>query len=195
MSTGEKTRADLAVAQPGSVPALEAGGRRFESAQPDQPPVNDVLTARFWAKITKHGPDECWPWIGASFKGGYGAFSVGGRRLVTATRYAYLLATGAWPGRFSVLHACDNPPCCNPAHLWLGLHSDNAKDMVTKGRHARAGAVGEKNGSARLTEANVAEIKRAVAWGETDVSIAARYGVSSSAIAMIRTGKFWKHVA
>lgn len=185
------------VAQPGQSARFGAARPQVQLLPPgpDSPPISAELLARFWVKVQKAGPDECWPWIGAKFKGGYGSFSVGRPRLVTATRYVYFLSTGHWPGHYKVLHSCDNPPCCNPAHLWLGFQSDNAKDMVAKGRHARAAPKGSQSSHAKLTEADIPEIRRASAWGETDTSIAARYGVHSSSIRKIRLGQSWKHVA
>ena len=86
-----------------------------------------------WKYVKVGGADECWPWQAASRRRGYGIFSVLKKDYV-ASRVAYQLATGTDPGELFVLHRCDNPPCCNPAHLFLGTHSDNMRDMVAKGR-------------------------------------------------------------
>lgn len=87
----------------------------------------------FWAQVQIGDPDDCWEWQGSRDTDGYGRDRRGGvtRR---SSRVAFFLATGIDPGDLLVCHSCDNPPCCNPAHLWLGTHQDNSRDMVEKGR-------------------------------------------------------------
>lgn len=107
----------------------------------------DVLTDRFMAKIAvEPNEDGCWIWTGASqvnkARPRYGARGVmtvcNQRRL--ASHIAWYLANGKWPDEgLKVLHHCDNPTCVNPDHLYLGTQSDNMKDCVRRGRHARAG--------------------------------------------------------
>ena len=97
------------------------------------------MKKRFWSKVDQRGPDECWPWT-ASTNGGYGAFGAklfGEKkmRVHRAHRVAFFLATGVAPDDLVVCHSCDNPPCCNPAHLWLGTQADNNRDMSIKGRN------------------------------------------------------------
>jgi hypothetical protein len=98
-----------------------------------------TLEERFWSRVDKRGPDECWPWIGAQNGNGYGRIKVDGI-LWVAHRVAYALATKKWPksdltyhGKV-VMHRCDNPACCNPAHLQIGTQRRNVMDMVRKGR-------------------------------------------------------------
>lgn len=92
---------------------------------------------RFWAKVDKSGgPDACWPWTGCRNRQGYGATTLGGKR-TGAHRVALALVTGPIPeGRFAC-HKCDNPPCCNPAHLYAGTPLDNARDSSRRGRRLR----------------------------------------------------------
>ena len=98
---------------------------------------------RFWAKVDRSGgPDACWIWTGGRKGRGYGEFYKD-HRLLGAHRVAWELAIGPIPNGLDCLHSCDNPPCCNPAHLFLGTQADNNADMVAKGRDAR----GDKNGS------------------------------------------------
>lgn len=87
-----------------------------------------------WRYVKIGAPDECWPWQAARRRRGYGTFTVNHRSLVSH-RIAYQLATGENPGDLFVCHTCDNPPCCNPAHLFLGTHRENMRDMVSKRRH------------------------------------------------------------
>lgn len=91
---------------------------------------------RFWAKVEK--TDTCWLYMGFRKWDGYGwlARSQGDSKVrhMTAHRYAWILTNGEVPDGKHVLHKCDNPPCCNPAHLFLGTHQENMKDKAAKGR-------------------------------------------------------------
>jgi hypothetical protein len=103
------------------------------------------LADRLWAKVKIRRPDQCWLWQGGRQrvhgKLWYGQIQDGGKpgvshssRSITAHRAAWLTTFGPIPQAMEVLHSCDNPPCCNPAHLWLGTQADNAADMARKGR-------------------------------------------------------------
>lgn len=92
---------------------------------------------RYEEKVDRSGgPDACHPWMAGRLPTGYGRFSYGGKD-VYAHRWAYENYVGPIPEGLQVLHHCDNPPCVNPAHLWLGTHADNHADKVAKGRQAR----------------------------------------------------------
>jgi hypothetical protein len=98
--------------------------------------------ARFWEKVDRRGPNECWPFIGYCEPRGYGRFSpLGGERTRQAHRVAWELGHGREIPKSDVeivvMHSCDNPPCCNPAHLSLGTDAENQADCVAKGRKSR----------------------------------------------------------
>jgi hypothetical protein len=114
------------------------------------------LRDRFWSKVDQRADSECWPWTAAVRKSdeGYGAFWLDGRHQ-PASRVAYLLSKGSIGEGLVVCHACDNPPCCNPDHLFLGTPLDNDRDKVRKHRQP----FGEKNGFHKLTTSDVATIR------------------------------------
>lgn len=97
--------------------------------------MRKTLEQRLWEKVDRTG--DCWVWTAktrSSF--GYGMIRVGGTpgRLVSAHRVAWELTNGPIPDGLWVLHGCDNPPCCNPAHLHLGTRADNMREMSERGR-------------------------------------------------------------
>lgn len=93
------------------------------------------------------------------------------------------------PDGLSVLHACDNRACCNPLHLFLGTHSDNSFDMVSKGRSMR----GARHPNSVLDEHQAAEIYR-LRGTESKSSLALRFGVSKVTIRGIWSGRRWGHL-
>lgn len=152
-----------------------------------------TLEQRFWSDVDKRGANECWPWAGARNKKGYGLFRLRpseNRRL--AHRVAWALERGEISDGQCVLHKCDNPPCCNPAHHFLGTRADNIVDMMSKRRdlHPR----GAQHGRAKLTEDDVLDIRAVLAFGGTRSAIARAYGVGISAISAIASGKTWAHI-
>jgi hypothetical protein len=76
----------------------------------------------------------CWPWLGNCNKDGYGRISLRRGVIILAHRYAFEKYVGPIPEGQRLLHSCDNPPCCNPAHLSVGTQADNVADMIAKGR-------------------------------------------------------------
>lgn len=143
--------------------------------------------ARFRAKIKVAGPNECWLWFAGGHR--YGRVRINDRPYL-AHRVAWALAHGD-AGEMCVLHECDTPRCCNPAHLFLGTHDDNMKDMAKKGRSPKRG--GRENPNASLTEDQVNEIRASyVPYKVTLHALGAKYGVSFSTIHQIVQGNTWK---
>lgn len=147
---------------------------------------------RFWEKVDIGEPDECWPWKAGVDGHGYGVFvGIGPRKL--AHRVAFELTNGATD--LLVLHKCDNPSCCNPAHLFAGSHQDNMDDMFAKGRQ-RGGyfETGENHVGHRLTEVLVKQMRREHAAGRTYAELADDYGYGYSTIRNAVLGITWRHV-
>jgi len=154
-----------------------------------------VDSDRFWSKVDQSASvTECWPWMGARHRAGYGAFGVRHQRADYAHRVAWRLTYGEIPAGLQVLHLCDNPPCVNPAHLILGTQLANIRDMDAKGRRINAPQLGERNGNAKLTAETVREIRRRRAAGEPRKAVAAAFGVSESAVKQAINGRTWRHV-
>lgn len=109
-----------------------------------------------------------------------------------AHRVAYEVWRGPIPEDLLVCHECDNPPCCNPGHLFLGTNTDNMQDMRAKGRGNYA--QGEQTRHARLTEAQALEAKRLLAQGVSRSDIAVKFGITRAAVRLIDIGKNWKHI-
>jgi hypothetical protein len=147
---------------------------------------------RYLVKVDERGPDECWPWLASCHKNGYGQFHDGVTQ-VTAHRFGYRTRVGPIPPGQCVLHTCDNPPCQNPDHWFLGTQKNNADDRETKlrGNHPR----GVRQGNARLTEEDVMTIRRRYQAGEHATALANAYEVpNSSYIYAIVHGKKWRHL-
>lgn len=147
---------------------------------------------RFLAKIDKNGPNGCWLFTGARLPkkiGGYGWAHWQGKRM-GAHRIAYMLFKGEITEGLEVCHTCDNGPCCNPDHLFLGTHADNMGDCRAKGRYTH----GEANKKSKLKEPQVREIIALKGSGIHHDELGRRYGVGGSAIWNIWIGHTWAHI-
>lgn len=154
------------------------------------------LENRFWNKVDKTSVDRCWAWKGATNKGGYGRVTVpatlGKYISLTAHRVSWEIHNGSIPQGLCVLHRCDNPPCVNPEHLFVGTRKDNAIDMFKKGR--RYTPRGEC--LSKLTEIQVKEIRQRFSGAERPAkrALAREYGVDHSTIRSLLRGDTWKHL-
>ena len=112
---------------------------------------------RFWSKVERLGDGDCWRWM-ASSDGHYGHFWEKSKgRLVKAHRFAWESINGKIPSDKIICHKCDNPICVNPNHLFLGTYTDNARDMVSKGRCRNGGTIPPDRKSTRLNSSHVSE--------------------------------------
>jgi len=155
----------------------------------------DRVLRNFWSKVDK--TDGCWLWTGAAINTGYGIVRVGVQgvsRGLLAHRMSFVIANGSIPDDLWACHTCDVRLCVRPGHLFLGTDTDNARDMVRKGRHFQPVTIGTANPSAKLNEDDVRTIRMRYSAGESINALARAYGVSNAPIAAIIHGKCWTHV-
>ncbi len=169
------------------------------------PELTPKQIARFYERVNDGAPSDCWPWTGYVDNKGYGRVNLAHGICLCAHRVAYLLATGIDPVGKQVCHHCDNPPCCNPHHFFIGTMADNMADRDRKGR----GATGERSGSRKyphlhqgensgrhiLTEDQVREIRaRYDPNNVTAIDLALESGVSKYCIRNVVYRNRWKHI-
>ncbi len=154
--------------------------------------INPRLVQQFWRYvILPKELDKCWLWTGAASPSGYGVMSANGEHDRASHRISYLLHVGPIAQGLFVCHRCDNPPCVNPSHLFLGNHKDNAADALSKGRFP----LGEKHHNAKLTAEKVREARqRYVPYRVTVKELAAEYGVKEASLYQAINRLTWKHV-
>lgn len=147
----------------------------------------------FWSRMSRHSASDCWEWSGArqSGKWNYGRLTTGGR-WTAAHVLAWELTNGPRPDGMFVRHSCDNPPCCNPAHLELGSPADNTRDMHERGRAGYTGMPGSLNPAAKITPETVASIRRDRDAGLSWAALGARYGISKGHARRVALGINWK---
>lgn len=145
-----------------------------------------------WARVRIGAPDECWPYIGPINDNGYGRFRRYGHE--RAHRAAYAFTYGPIPAGLYVLHRCDNRPCCNPAHLFLGSKLDNSHDMFAKGRERLP--FGGPDGRRKIGPAQAQDIiAKYRTGGVRQVDLASEYGISQAHVSQIVLGKQWKEAS
>lgn len=150
--------------------------------------------ARFWSRVNRGQPDACWPWGRLRNPQTYGRatmqFDNGTppRRLF-AHRTAYELAVGPIPEGLCVCHHCDQPYCCNPAHLFLGTHQDNVDDMRAKGGVSKS--FGTDNPASKLSETQAQVIRRHHERGVSVADLSALFEVKPATVRKIIRGETW----
>jgi hypothetical protein len=176
---------------------------------------------RFWARVDKKGPEDCWEWTATRAGKGYGVMSVNGRAQYAHRISLFLDGRLDLDSPLCALHRCDNPPCVNPAHLFAGTLSDNQQDAMAKGRmmfqtrpecylrgenhpahrwsaEARERIFqshrGERNRHAKLTEEDIVQIFKLRSTGMYLQDIADRFSVSRSNVCIILKRKAWRHL-
>jgi predicted DNA-binding protein (UPF0251 family) len=158
---------------------------------------------RFWARVDKSGgSDACWPWMGARYVKGYGHVCFRGKHQ-TATHVAWTLAGRKLPVGLFLLHSCDYPPCCNPAHLFVGTKKMNGEDCRRKGRtavgqkngmhtHPETRMPGDKNPMSKLTWDVVRRIRKLCAGGMSQKQAAKKFRISQMTVSYIVRNIQWK---
>ena len=148
--------------------------------------LNKPPADRFWDKVRVG--DDCWVWTGGLYEGGYGNFLYYTGKNIGAHRYSWIYHYGEIPQGLQVLHKCDNPPCVNPEHLFLGTHQDNMDDMMAKDRQQHSH--GEDHYNSRLTLKQVTDIRKSPLLARELANI---YEVSRSHISAIKNLTKWKN--
>jgi endogenous inhibitor of DNA gyrase (YacG/DUF329 family) len=144
---------------------------------------------RFLKKLQPGEDGECWRWLAGLASNGYGAFSISCRQ-IGAHRVAFALANGHWPSQNAIRHACDNRACVNPAHLSAGTQAENIADRDRQGHNI----VGSRHRLAKLTEADVIEMRRRRVAGESCPSLARTFGIGKKHAWRVVNHKVWTHV-
>ena len=141
----------------------------------------------FFEKFTFGNADQCWNWHASKEAFGYGHFKYD-HRILKAHRFSWEYFRGVIPAGSYVLHKCDNPSCINPNHLFLGTPFDNMQDKIRKGRAVYE--MGEKSHNAKLTDAQVQEIRSLYSTGKYyQHDLGKRFGVTKQHIGRIVNAK------
>lgn len=149
------------------------------------------LADRLWSRVSIGSENECWPWMGWRHPVGHGQIGKGRRSegLIYTHVAAWEVTFGPVPEQMRVCHRCDNPPCCNPRHLFTGTAADNTADMMSKMRHSH----GESHAGSKLTKTQVSEIRKLLSIGLSCQEVASRFPVSRPMIWKIKADKAWRH--
>lgn len=158
--------------------------------------LSPTFATRFWKKVKKGSPSECWIWTASLNFYGYGQISRKRSVPIRANIASWILNRGPVPKGMCVCHHCDNPACVNPDHLFIGTHQDNVDDKMRKGRYFKGPPLnGEINPASKLVDEDVFKIRKMYALGNTTQrKIAKIFNVSQSAIWRVVTRENWTHV-
>lgn len=174
--------------------AIKKGWANRKEKGTDRIPFSE----RLFSKISRSTSDQCWPWNGCRNKKGYGMIALPGKGngVLLTHRAAWMVTNGDIPKGILVCHHCDNPPCCNPSHLFLGTNSQNQQDSIRKGRRPIQyyGPKGEKHFASKLTDQIVRDARRRNECGESGMKLANEYGVCFQTIYYAISRKTWRHV-
>lgn len=150
-----------------------------------------TVSERFWKYVDRRDPGLCWRWIGAGSSGGYGRlWDSREGRAVFAHRLSYEIHFARPPRDKEVCHRCDNKLCVNPAHLFLGTHLDNMRDLKAKDLNPH----GETHPQSILSNPLVLEIRRLVASGISSRSLARQLGLHPTHVSQVASGHLWPNV-
>lgn len=154
-----------------------------------------MLDDRFWAKVDKSAPSGCWVWLANRNNKGYGLFRPGGTAgKQLAHRLSFAETYGAIPPKRLVLHSCDNPRCVNPAHLRLGDHRENTKDMDARGRRVTNARRGETNPASLLSDAEVSDLRSKYVSGVPFSDLVETFSLPLASIKEYCWGKSFAHL-
>jgi hypothetical protein len=153
------------------------------------------VETRFWEKVERPTPDQCWRWVGNVNDQGYGVLRRPGtaatHRVWLAHRLSWEMHFGKIPDGLCVLHRCDNPSCVNPAHLFTGTREENNADKKAKGRQPHN--IGSTNPNAKITEDKAREVRELVASGVTQMKVASIFGIKQPQVSRIVRGENWRN--
>lgn len=151
------------------------------------------IEERFWKKVNIRSDDECWEWQGNHHP--YGRLFVRDGHHIQASQFSWELHNKQEvPNGILVCHSCDNPPCVNPKHLFLGTYFDNMQDKIRKGRDRYSPAIGERNGKHKLSDKEILDIRSKYANGASCIELAKAYGIHRVHITRIVFGKRRQYV-
>lgn len=150
--------------------------------------TDEQVRKAFFDKVNK--TNGCWLWTASRNGDGYGMMVFRGRGR-GAHRVSWVLHYGEIPDGLRVLHKCDNPPCVNPEHLFLGTQLDNVRDCMAKNRDRKNPRKGASHPNAKLTENDVWEIRRMLSHGLMHKTIAQKFGLRRQSIGDIANGRNW----
>lgn len=153
---------------------------------------NAPLKERFYRFVGKPEDNGCILWKGSKLYSGYGMIRSGKGKEIPAHRASWEIHVGPIPEGMHVLHKCDNPPCVNHKHLFIGTHNDNMQDMIEKERNVIM--KGENHGMAKLNEDKVREIRKLNKNGVSRRELQEKFGMSKGGIEGIVNGRSWKHI-
>lgn len=159
--------------------------------------VSPYITKEDFMHLVDRKESGCWEWNKSrnNRRGGYGQKTVN-YKVYSSHRLSYLVFNGDIPDGMLVCHKCDNPPCCNPDHLFLGTHKDNAVDAWEKGRMPLPSYIPRGNDvwCSKLTESDVLSISEKLSNGVHSSEIQKEYGISRQTVYKIGKKLTWKHL-